>query len=49
VIGIDRFGESAPGPVLYEHFGLTPARIARVLIDTLRRGERRALKAVVNG
>ncbi|WP_421622042.1 transketolase [Alkalilimnicola ehrlichii] len=23
VIGIDTFGESAPGPVLYEHFGLT--------------------------
>jgi len=23
VIGIDRFGESAPGPELMEHFGFT--------------------------
>jgi len=27
VIGIDRFGESAPGDVLYRHFGLVPERI----------------------
>ena len=32
VVGIDRFGESAPAPVLFEHFGLTPARVA----DTVR-------------
>jgi transketolase len=27
-IGIDSFGESAPAPQLYEHFGLTAARVA---------------------
>lgn len=27
VIGIDSFGESAPGDVLYRHFGLVPERI----------------------
>jgi transketolase len=26
VIGLDRFGESAPAPVLFEHFGLTPQK-----------------------
>jgi transketolase len=31
VIGIDRFGESAPGPVLFEHFGFTPERVAEVV------------------
>jgi transketolase len=31
-IGVDSFGASAPAPDLYEHFGLTPAKIApRVL------------------
>ena len=28
VFGIDRFGESAPGATLFEHFGFTPARVA---------------------
>lgn len=28
VIGIDRFGESAPAPDLFAHFGFTPDRIA---------------------
>ena len=27
-LGIDAFGESAPGPQLYEHFGLTPLKLA---------------------
>jgi len=31
VIGIDRFGESAPGPALFEHFGFTPERVADVV------------------
>jgi len=26
-IGVDRFGESAPGPVIYEKLGLTPRRV----------------------
>jgi transketolase len=28
VIGIDRFGESAPGPVLFEQFGFSAENIA---------------------
>ena len=32
VIGVDRFGESAPAGVLYRHFGLTPENLA----DTVR-------------
>jgi transketolase len=28
VFGIDRFGESAPGATLFEHFGFTPQRVA---------------------
>ncbi len=32
VVGIDRFGESAPAPVLFEHFGFTPENVA----DTVR-------------
>ncbi|HEY6892618.1 MAG TPA: transketolase, partial [Rhodanobacteraceae bacterium] len=31
VIGIDRFGESAPGPQLFEYFGFTPERVADVV------------------
>jgi transketolase len=27
VVGIDRFGESAPGPDLFEHFGFTVDRV----------------------
>jgi transketolase len=32
VIGMDRFGESAPAPDLFAHFGFTPGRVA----DTVR-------------
>jgi transketolase len=35
-IGIDRFGASAPAGDLYEHFGLTPAKIAQRVIETLK-------------
>jgi transketolase len=27
-VGIDRFGESAPGGELFKHFGFTPERVA---------------------
>jgi transketolase len=27
VIGMDSFGESAPGPALFDHFGFAPAEI----------------------
>jgi transketolase len=29
VVGIDTFGESAPAPVLFKHFGFTPENVAR--------------------
>ena len=32
VVGIDTYGESAPGPVLFRHFGFTPENVA----DTVR-------------
>jgi transketolase len=31
VLGIDRFGESAPAGVLFKHFGLTPERVAEAV------------------
>jgi transketolase len=30
VVGIDRFGESAPAPELFKHFGFTPENVAKV-------------------
>ena len=35
VVGIDRFGESAPGKVLFEHFGFTAENVARAVEETL--------------
>jgi transketolase len=32
VVGLDTYGESAPAPVLFEHFGFTPSNVA----DTVR-------------
>ena len=33
VVGIDTYGESAPAPVLFRHFGFTPENVA----DTVRK------------
>jgi transketolase len=35
VVGIDTFGESAPAPVLFEHFGFTPENVAATVIKAL--------------
>jgi transketolase len=35
VIGIDRFGASAPGNQLFEHYGLTAENVARAVRETL--------------
>ncbi|HHK60540.1 MAG TPA: transketolase, partial [Desulfobacterales bacterium] len=35
VIGLDRFGESAPGPVLFEHFGITAERVVATVEELL--------------
>jgi transketolase len=32
-IGLDRFGESAPGPDLAKHFGFTPERVAERVLE----------------
>lgn len=35
IVGIDRFGESAPGAVLFEHFGFTAENVAGVMEEVL--------------
>ncbi len=46
VVGIDTFGESAPAPVLFEHFGFTPENVAdAVLVATGAARLKRAKKA----
>jgi transketolase len=37
VLGIDTYGESAPAPVLFEHFGFTPANLAQTVEAALQR------------
>lgn len=32
VLGIDSFGESAPGPVVFEHFGLTESHLKKMVL-----------------
>jgi transketolase len=36
VIGIDRYGESAPGPKLFEHFGFTPGNVVKAVKSVLK-------------
>ena len=37
VVGIDTFGESAPAPVLFQHFGFTPENVADTVQAALQR------------
>jgi transketolase len=37
VVGIDRYGESAPAAELFKHFGFTPERVADVVRSTIGR------------
>jgi transketolase len=37
VVGIDSFGESAPAPALFKHFGFTPENVAATVRSVLRR------------
>ena len=37
VVGIDSFGESAPAPVLFEHFGFTAENVAATVQAALKR------------
>jgi transketolase len=34
-LGVDRFGESGPGPAVFEHFGLTPAGLTGLVLREL--------------
>jgi len=36
VVGIDTYGESAPAPVLFKHFGFTPENVADTVQSVLR-------------
>jgi transketolase len=38
IVGVDRFGESAPAPVLFEHFGFTARNVAGVVEEVLDGG-----------
>jgi transketolase len=37
VVGIDTYGESAPAPVLFQHFGFTPENVADTVQSALQR------------
>lgn len=37
VVGIDSYGESAPAPVLFKHFGFTPENVADTVQKVLRK------------
>ncbi|MBX3659921.1 MAG: transketolase [Ramlibacter sp.] len=37
VVGIDTYGESAPAPVLFKHFGFTPENVAQTVLAALRK------------
>lgn len=39
-IGVDHFGASAPGPVIYQHLGLTPERVVDQALRLLNGGGR---------
>jgi transketolase len=40
VVGIDRYGESAPAPALFEHFGFTAENVAQTVRKLLTAGTR---------
>jgi len=40
VVGIDRYGESAPAPALFEHFGFTAENVAQTVRTLLTAGTR---------
>ena len=44
VIGMDRFGESAPAPALFTHFGFTPERVADAVRSAIARRRLSAIR-----
>ncbi|MFN3567190.1 MAG: transketolase-like TK C-terminal-containing protein, partial [Burkholderiaceae bacterium] len=41
VLGVDRFGESAPASAVYKHFGLTADNAAQVVRELILKEKRR--------
>ncbi|WP_260674426.1 transketolase [Comamonas aquatica] len=39
VVGIDNYGESAPAPVLFKHFGFTAENVAATVIEAIQRNK----------
>ena len=37
VVGIDSYGESAPAPELFKHFGFTPENVAHTVRKVLKK------------
>ena len=42
VVGIDRYGESAPAPVLFKHFGFTTENVAATVLQVLSASRKRS-------
>jgi transketolase len=40
VVGMETFGASAPASKLFEHFGFTPERVARIARAVIERNNR---------
>ena len=40
VVGIDRYGESAPAPVLFKHFGFTVENVVATVLQVLSKSSR---------
>ena len=39
VVGIDTYGESAPAPVLFKHFGFTAENVAATVVEAIQRNK----------
>ncbi len=48
IIGVDRYGVSAPGPTVMQHFGFTPERVVDTAKALLRKHEMRPTKVGVD-
>ena len=39
VVGIDTYGEAAPAPVLFKHFGFTAENVTATVIEAIKRNQ----------
>ncbi len=49
VLGVDRFGESAPAPAVYKHFGLTADNVVATVSAVIAKGKKMTIKIAING